>query len=231
MTETASFSPIGTIQSCYREKFGIPRQPGLVEAAEAVIHLSGYCNHPDAVRELAHYSHLWIVFQFHASMQDNPKLTVRPPRLGGNQRVGVFATRSNFRPNPIGLSVVKLEKVETSDHQVKIHIRGGDFLDGTPVLDIKPYLPYADCLPEATATLMPEKSPLSVTFSENADQAIAAQLQFPNLKALITAMLAQDPRPAYQNQPDRIYGCRLYDFNIQFQVTAQTATVIALEEV
>jgi tRNA-Thr(GGU) m(6)t(6)A37 methyltransferase TsaA len=150
-----SLSPIGTIHSCYGEKFGIPRQPGLVKSATATLELLPPYNSPDALRGLDGFSHLWVIFLFHQSTRNQWKATVRPPRLGGNERVGVFASRSNFRPNPIGLSVVELLTVEGT----QLHLGGGDFLDGTPVLDIKPYLPYADCIPSATgafATRTPE---------------------------------------------------------------------------
>ncbi len=142
--------PIGYVHSCYREKFGIPRQPGLVTEAHGEVRLLPEFSQPDIVRGLEAFSHVWLVFQFHAIITAPWKPTVRPPRLGGNQRLGVFATRSMFRPNPLGLSVVKLEAVQHGASEIVLSVSGLDLLDGTPVLDIKPYLPYADCVEAAT---------------------------------------------------------------------------------
>lgn len=143
------FAPIGVIRSCFRQKFGIPRQPRLVPAARATLELLPSYAQPEAVRGLEGFSHLWLLFVFHGIPAGHWQPTVRPPRLGGNQRMGVFATRSSFRPNPIGLSAVALERIEISAGRVVLHLAGVDVLDGTPVLDIKPYVPYADSIPEA----------------------------------------------------------------------------------
>lgn len=147
---SVTFEPIGVIRSCFREKFGIPRQAGLVAEAPATLEIMAPYNRAEAFRGLAEFSHVWIVFLFHDINRDGWRPTVRPPRLGGNKRVGVFATRSGYRPNPIGLSAVALEKITQESGKLRLHLTGGDFLDGTPVLDVKPYVPYADRLPAAT---------------------------------------------------------------------------------
>ena len=220
------FKPIGIIRSCYGEKFGIPRQPGLVRSATATLELLPPCNVPDALRGLEAFSHVWILFVFHQSAQDEWKATVRPPRLGGNERIGVFASRSNFRPNPIGLSVVELLSVEGTT----LKLGGGDFLDGTPVLDIKPYIPYADRVPEAQgafAANAPE--PVNrVEFTARALQAVQTleNEALPALRQIICDMLAYNPRPAYQNDdPDRIFGTRLFDLEVQWKQAGTSVTV------
>jgi tRNA-Thr(GGU) m(6)t(6)A37 methyltransferase TsaA len=192
------FAPIGVVRSCFREKFGIPRQPGLASAARATLELLPPYNQPAAVRGLEGFSHLWLVFAFHGIPAGRWQPTVRPPRLGGNRRLGVFATRSTFRPNPIGLSAVKLERIATDHGKVVLHLAGVDVLDGTPVLDIKPYLPYADCIPTATGGFATEVPPsgLAVEFSPAA-AAFCAALPVGDPRELITQLLRQDPRPAY----------------------------------
>ncbi len=223
--------PIGTIHSCYGEKFGIPRQPGLVKSATATLELLPPCNTPDALRGLDGFSHLWVIFLFHQSSDHPWKATVRPPRLGGNERIGVFASRSNFRPNPIGLSVVELLGVDGTE----LHLGGGDFLDGTPVLDIKPYIPYADRIPTATgafANHAPEASN-TVAFSDAAERAIETleNEDRPALQQLIADMLAYNPRPAYQSDdPDRIFGTRLFDLNVQWKQSDRVVHVLKITE-
>lgn len=229
------FDAIGVVHSCYTEKFGIPRQPGLVEAAEASLELIPPYNRPEAVKGLQGFSHIWITFVFHGVTREAWKPTVRPPRLGGNQRIGVFATRSTHRPNPIGLSVVELLGIECTDGRVLLRLKGADLLDGTPVLDIKPYIPYADSVPEANAGFADEAPQrlLNIDFSEEA-LTICHRLagRYPQLQALIVETLALDPRPAYQTDSGkrREYGVRLYDLNIRFRVEGETAEVIAIEE-
>ncbi len=218
---------IGTIHSCYGEKFGIPRQPGLVKSATATLELLPPCNTPDALRGLDGFSHLWIVFLFHQSAHNPWKATVRPPRLGGNERVGVFASRSNFRPNPIGLSVVELLGVDGTE----LRLGGGDFLDGTPVLDIKPYLPYTDRIPGATGAFAdsPPEPVNAVGFSDAAERAIQAleNEQRPALRQLIADMLAYSPRPAYQSDdPERVWGTRIFDLEVQWNQSGNTVTVL-----
>jgi tRNA-Thr(GGU) m(6)t(6)A37 methyltransferase TsaA len=221
-----SLNPIGTLHSCYGEKFGIPRQPGLVKSASAILELLPPCNTPDALRGLEKFTHLWVVFIFHQTARDQWKATVRPPRLGGNERVGVFASRSNFRPNPIGLSVVELQKIEGTT----LHLGGGDFLDGTPVLDIKPYIPYADSIPHASGAFAatPPEPGNQVGFSPEAEQAVQ-QLENKNrpaLRKLITDMLSFNPRPAYQgDDPKRVFGTQLFDLDVKWSQDGNTVRV------
>lgn len=218
-----SFSPIGHIRSCFPEKFGIPRQPGLVPQARAMLKIEAPFNQSEAFRGLEAFSHIWLVFVFHASLQQQWKATIRPPRLGGNRRVGVFASRSGFRPNAIGQSVVPLLGIEAEDHSILLHLGGVDLLDGTPVLDIKPYLPYADSIPDATAGYAPTapKPCLSVRFSARAEAQCNAldPARYPDLKQLISGLLAQDPRPAYKDSDEpQTYGMRLWELNVRFLV-------------
>ncbi len=232
LTKSIEFSitPIGIIRSCYGEKFGIPRQPGLVKSATATLELSPPYNTPDAFRGLKAFSHVWIIFLFHQSIREQWKATVRPPRLGGNERVGVFASRSNFRPNPIGLSVVELKEVDGTILQ----LGGGDFLDQTPVLDIKPYLPYADCIPTALGAFA-DRAPDAknrVNFSTEAEQSvqILENETRPALRQLVCDMLAYNPRPAYQtNDPDRIYGTRIFDLELQWRQVESMIHVISMD--
>lgn len=218
-----TISPIGIVNSPYKEKFAIPRQPGLVSAAKGSITLSHDVNNADCVRALEQFSHIWLIFIFHGTQAQGWKPLVRPPRLGGNKKVGVLASRSTFRPNPIGMSVVKLDKVDIVEQKVTLHISGIDLLDQTPIVDIKPYIPYSDSLPSADAGFAqkePEKA-LKVTFSRQAQLALTKyEHSLPELSVLIEQVLAQDPRPAYkQNQIDeKTYGMRLYDLNIQWRM-------------
>lgn len=222
------FTPIGIIHSCFREKFGIPRQAGLVPAARATLELLPPYDPPTAVRGLEGFSHLWLLFVFHGVPADHWHPTVRPPRLGGHQRLGVFATRSPFRPNPIGLSVVRLERVEIGQGRVILHLTGVDLLDGTPVLDIKPYLPYADSIPTATSGFAPDApdTTLAVDFSPTA-AAFCARWPNGELRELITQILRQDPRPAYERTRAAAhhYGMRLYDCDIHWEMHQGTAYV------
>ena len=225
------FTPIGVIRSCFREKFGIPRQSGLVPAARATLELSPPYGQAAAVRGLEAFSHLWLVFVFHGTPPGRWQPTVRPPRLGGNRRLGVFATRSTFRPNPIGLSAVRLERVAIAGQRVILHLSGVDLLDGTPVLDIKPYLPYADCLPEATGGFATEAPPhLPVEFSPAA-AAFCATWPTDELRGLIVQILRQDPRPAYRGTgtaPQR-YGMRLYDCDVHWEMRDGVAYVTEIQ--
>ncbi len=221
-----AFTPIGTIHSCYGEKFGIPRQPGLVKCATATLELLLPYDTRDALRGLDAFSHLWIIFVFHRSTREQWKATVRPPRLGGNERIGVFASRSNFRPNPIGLSVVELLEIDGT----ALKLGGGDFLDGTPVLDIKPYIPYADRIPEATGAFAdhaPEPAN-HVEFTPEAERAIHAleNETRPALQQLVCDMLTYNPRPAYQpDDPDRTFGTRLFDLEVRWRQSGATVQV------
>lgn len=226
-----AFEPIGTIHSCFKEKFGIPRQPGLVTEARATLELLPPYNREEAVRGLEGFSHLWVVFVFHASMQEEWKPTVRPPRLGGNRRLGVFATRSPVRPNPIGLSVVTLEKIVCEAGRVELHLKGIDLLDGTPVLDIKPYVPYVDSIPYASGGFADEApaASFSICFSQ---QAFDTCRVVPGLEALIRQVLAQDPRPAYYGKGGGkpSFGMRLLDYDVKWEIdddAVQVTRIIA----
>ncbi len=218
-----SLSPIGTAYTPYKEKFAIPRQPGLVSSAKGTVKLLGGVNNIDSVRELEQFSHIWLLFVFHGTQNQGWKPLVRPPRLGGNKKMGVLATRSTFRPNPIGMSVVKLDDIEMDNQDVILHISGMDLLDQTPVVDIKPYIPYSDSLPNANAGFAqaePEMG-LTVAFSEQAQLALAKlKSDLPELSLLIKQILAQDPRPAYKKDKndDKIYGMNLYNLNIQWHM-------------
>ncbi len=229
------FSPIGIIQSCFSEKFGIPRQPGLVREARASLQLLPPCDRPETVEGLEAFSHLWIVFVFHATAAQSWKPTVRPPRLGGNRRVGVFASRTMFRPNPIGLSVVELEAITFVQGSPVLHLAGVDLLDGTPVLDIKPYIPYSDSLPEARAgyAVEPPRQQLMVSFTpEVQQQCRQLSKQYPDLQTLIHKLLQLDPRPAYRKNSSvtKEYGMRLYDFDVKWVVEGVQITVTAIEK-
>jgi len=234
ITQGFDFQPIGIIHSCYKEKFGIPRQAGLVTAAPATLELYAPCDRPEALAELQDFSHIWVVFVFHQAMRDKWKPTVRPPRLGGNRRIGVFASRSPFRPNPIGMSAVVLEDIQCRNGHCHLILQGGDFLDGTPVLDIKPYLPYADALPDACGGFAahPPENEISVMFDERATAqcAILERAQYPGLRQLIEQVLQADPRPAYRigcgNKQS--FGMRLYDVDVKWVVTGKQIEVTAL---
>jgi tRNA-Thr(GGU) m(6)t(6)A37 methyltransferase TsaA len=232
--ERFAFEPVGIIHSCFKESFGIPRQAGLVPANEATLHLLPPYDVPDALRGLQGFSHVWILFVFHGEYGVAWAPLVRPPRLGGNDKIGVFASRSPHRPNPIGLSAVKLLSIDTAPPGVRLRLGGGDFLDGTPVLDVKPYVSYADALPDATSgyAAPPPGPVLQVEFSDEASaQCEAEAYRYPQLKTLITQMLALDPRPAYlaQQGDGRVFGCRLLDFDVKWTVREAIATVIRLE--
>jgi tRNA-Thr(GGU) m(6)t(6)A37 methyltransferase TsaA len=231
---TLTFEPIGTIHSCFKEKFGIPRQPGLVPEATASLEIHAPYNREEAFRGLAHFSHIWILFLFHGLPRGPWRPTVRPPRLGGNQRMGVFATRSGFRPNPIGLSAVRLDGLSREAGTLVLRIAGVDFLDQTPVLDIKPYLPYSDSLPAASGGFaqMPPPRQVRVVFSPAAEAACRRLAScLPQLKALVTGILQNDPRPGYYREKPvkRRFGMRLYDLDIQWEWDDDTATVLAIE--
>ncbi len=228
-----TLTPIGIIHSPFKEKFGVPRQPGIATAARATLELLPPYDREEALEGLAGFSHVWIVFVFHATAAQGWHPTVRPPRLGGNTRVGVFASRSTFRPNPIGLSVVELEGFGREDGKLVLHVKGADILDGTPVLDIKPYVPYADSLPDARggfADSAPENR-LSVQFTADADAQLAIQSQkHPQLRDLIIQVIGADPRPAYQDDAaDRVYGMRLFDFDLRWKVEGGNAIVVELK--
>ena len=228
------FEQIGVIRSPYKEKFAVPRQPGLVKSANGELHLLAPYNQADAVRGLESFSHLWILFVFHQTMEGGWRPTVRPPRLGGNARMGVFATRSTFRPNPIGMSLVELKGIRCQKDQVILELGSLDLVDGTPVVDIKPYLPFAEALPDASASYA-QQAPLAgmnVSFTPEIDaQLLTLEKRYPHIKAFIREVLAQDPRPAYrkEEQAGKTYAVWLLDFNVRWRVTASGFEVFALE--
>jgi tRNA-Thr(GGU) m(6)t(6)A37 methyltransferase TsaA len=223
------FEPIGTVRSCFPEKFGIPRQSGLVPAASAVIRLKPDRALRESLRGLAGFSHLWVIFVFHAAGPWKP--LVRPPRLGGGRKTGVLATRSPHRPNPIGISVVRVVRVlPGASAGPEIHVSGGDFLDGSPVLDVKPYLPYADSVPRAQAdwaSRRPKRIPVSFAASaRSACRELAAR--HPGLSRLIRQMVAEDPRPAFQARrpaDEAEYSARLLDLDVHWTVKNGRAVV------
>jgi len=224
-----SFTPIGHLATPFPDKFGIPRQPSLAPHAIGSLRLLPPFDRPEAVRGLETFSHVWLTFVFHQTA-DGWSPTVRPPRLGGNKRVGVFASRAPYRPNPIGLSLVELAGVETVDGVV-LRFRGVDLVDGTPILDIKPYIPFVESLPQARGGFVDGPPPrLAVHWSPQAEAACsAAQQKYPDLHWLIEEVLAQDPRPAYADDPQRQYGVRLYEFDIKWRCNGTTAVIEALE--
>ncbi|WP_235040238.1 tRNA (N6-threonylcarbamoyladenosine(37)-N6)-methyltransferase TrmO [Vreelandella profundi] len=234
-SEHFTLSPIGHVVSDYPDKFGIPRQPGLAPAARATLVLTPPYNDPLAVRGLEDFSHLWLTFVFHQSPERWSPL-IRPPRLGGNKKVGVFASRSTHRPNRLGLSLVALTDINTQDG-VTLTLSGCDLVSGTPVLDIKPYLPWVEALPDARAGFAPETpSLIAVTFHPSALATLAQRQDGGILYALIEQVLRQDPRPAYQQKDTasgRLYGVRLRDVDVKFQQCqkseATTLEVVAIE--
>ncbi|WP_372626734.1 tRNA (N6-threonylcarbamoyladenosine(37)-N6)-methyltransferase TrmO [Arsukibacterium sp.] len=228
------FQVIGTVESPYKQKFAIPRQPGLIAEARGRLVLAPPYAEDDIVRGIEAFSHLWLVFVFHETASKGWSPLVRPPRLGGNARKGVFATRATFRPNPIGLSVVKLERVYRRNNNLVLELSGIDLLDGTPILDIKPYLPYADALPDAAggfADSAPQTG-MAVSFSDQASAFCQAQTTFPELALLIEKVLKQDPRPSYkkQREAEQHYGMTLYHFNIKWTVNGDLNHVTEISQ-
>jgi len=228
------FEQIGVIRSPYKEKFAVPRQPGLVTRGVGELHLVTPYNQADAVRGLEAFSHLWVVFVFHQTMEGGWRPTVRPPRLGGNARMGVFATRSTFRPNPIGMSLVELKGIRCHKDQVILELGSLDLVDGTPVIDIKPYLPFAEALPDARASYAQEapQADMPVSFAPVLlPDLIQLEKRYPHLRDFIVEVLAQDPRPAYRKEEDagKTYAVWLLDFNVRWRVTEAGFEVFALE--
>ncbi|MFY8275051.1 tRNA (N6-threonylcarbamoyladenosine(37)-N6)-methyltransferase TrmO [Pseudoalteromonas sp. SSDWG2] len=225
MNNPIEITPIGHIRSPYKQKFAIPRQPRLVDSAKAQLILDEPFNNEEFVRGIEEFSHIWVLFRFHETADKGYSALVRPPRLGGNARKGVFATRATFRPNAIGMSAVELLKVECKGAKVVLHLGGVDLLDGTPVIDIKPYLPYSDAMLDASAGFADTRphTQMTVDFSEQALQFIAATDAQLELKKFITQVLQQDPRPAYKKNKAGMqsYGMTLYNYNIRWHVDGQ----------
>ena len=227
MEQVFPMQVVARIRSDFSSKFGVPRQSGLVDDLEASVVFEPAFRNPNAVRGLEGFSHIWLIWAFHQAVRDTWSPTVRPPRLGGNRRMGVFATRSPFRPNPIGLSCVELAAVEwsTPDGPV-LHVRGADLVDGTPILDIKPYLPYCDAKPQATGGFTDglESTALQVA----CPPALLARLPEKDRPGLL-AVLEGDPRPRYQDDPERVYGLTYGQRNVKFRVAGDVLTVLDVE--
>ncbi len=228
---------IGYMKSPYREKFGIPRQPNLVQV-ESYIEMVEPYNDLLAFEGIDDFSHLWLIWQFHENKNaDSTKFRpqVRPPRLGGNQKIGVFATRSMYRPSPMGLSVVQLKGVKKVGKSVRVYVVGSDLLDGTPILDIKPYIQYSDAVMDAqSGYAQDEPERKSVILSEHAEQQKQVFLNNGNLTAQLRAELEQvlslDPRPAYQHDDERVYGMLFGGLNVKFQVSKQHVLIVEISQ-
>ena len=220
-----TFKIIARIKSDFREKFGIPRQSGLVQNLRAVIRFEPEFRNADALRGLDGFSHLWIMWIFSENIRSTWSPTVRPPRLGGNKRLGVFATRSSFRPNPVALSCVKIERIDIDGPEgPEIVVSGADLMDGTPIVDIKPYLPYTDAHPEAVGGFADAvlQNKLHVKPSELLDKLN------PEKRLALIEVLEQDPRPAYQNDPERIYGFDFAEYAVKFKVVGDELEIISI---
>lgn len=229
---TFQLQSIGVIESPFKEKFAVPRQPGLVNAT-GIVRIYDEFADPRAFAGIEQFSHLWLHFIFHHNPQDKWSPSVRPPRLGGNTQIGVFATRSPFRPNRLGLSVVEFVEVVDDHKGFGLKIRGLDLVDGTPIVDIKPYVAYSDAIANARAGFAQDKPkpPLSIEFTASAKQQLRfAAARYPELEMLIRGVLAQDPRPAYKKdkQDSKIYGVHLYEFNVCWQVENDCCTIISI---
>lgn len=223
MSENIPLRIIAHIHSDFPTKFGIPRQSGLIHELKAAVVFEPEYRNPDALRGLEGYTYIWLIWQFSETARQGWSPTVRPPRLGGNTRMGVFASRSPFRPNPIGLSSVRLERIELqSPFGPILHVAGADLMDNTPIYDIKPYLPYVDSHPDAAGgfALQSHEGFLQVNVPSGLLELIP-----PDRRDALLAVLAQDPRPAYQNTPDRVYGMEYAGFEIRFTVSGHTLTV------
>ena len=226
--ENVSIQVIARMRSDFPTKFGIPRQSGLVDALRSTIIFEPEFRNADALRGLEDFSHLWLIWQFSEAVRQEWSPTVRPPRLGGNTRMGVFATRSPFRPNNLGLSSVKLIGLEeTRDYGTVIHVAGADLMDGTPIFDIKPYIPYGDSHPEATGGFTDTAG--DFLLQVNFPASLLQKLPFDKQDAAI-GILSHDPRPSYQRKPDRIYGVSFAGFDIRFSVKDDTLSVLEVNE-
>lgn len=227
-----TIDPIGVIESPYKEKFAVPRQPRLVPSATARVKLTGDANCLEAVRGIEQFSHIWLLFLFDRNLDAGWKPTVRPPRLGGNERMGVFASRATFRPNGIGMSAVELKGVIKQGEHVYLELGSVDLVDGTPIIDIKPYIPYSDSIENAVGGYA-EKAPdkINVTFSTPALVVLEKHSNYHMVKAVIEQVLSQDPRPAYKKnkQDDKEYAVNLFDLNVKFTITNNLVSVTAIE--
>lgn len=219
---------IAHIRTDFKTKFGLPRQSGLVEAVKGRIVFEHEYRNRDAFKGLEDFSHIWLIWQFSEAVRDNWSPTVRPPKLGGNTRMGVFATRSPFRPNPIGLSAVKLEKIEyTKTEGPVLLVSGCDLEDNTPIYDIKPYLSFADSVPDATGGFTDALclKPLAVSFAENVADCLTEQQ-----KNTLVSVLEQDPRPSYQEDPERVYGFLFAEYEVKFKADGTNVIVVEIKK-
>ncbi len=225
--EALTLIPVAYTHSCFQDKFGVPRQPGLTRYARADLVIEPPFNREDAFRGLETASHLWLTFQFHEAVRAEWRPVVRPPRLGGNKKMGVFASRSPFRPNSLGLSVVRNEGLVRKDDLLVLQISDHDLIEGTPILDIKPYLPFADSIPDASLGWAdtPPTTRLNVVFLPEAEQQLASlpAERYPDLRLLIEDVVSYDPRPSFRRgrTEERIYGVHLYDLNIRFHFVSE----------
>ncbi|WP_117235192.1 tRNA (N6-threonylcarbamoyladenosine(37)-N6)-methyltransferase TrmO [Vibrio maerlii] len=227
-----SISPIGYIESPYKEKFAVPRQPSLVSTATSRVRLAGEANCPESLRGIEQFSHIWLLFLFDQNLEQGWKPTVRPPRLGGNERIGVFASRATFRPNGIGMSAVEVKGVTKQGDQMYLELGNVDLVDGTPIVDIKPYIPYSDAIDDAKGGYAEEEPTTSeVIFSVQPRSLLLDRPNGDTEKEVISQVLAQDPRPAYKkNKLDlKEYAVNLFDMNVKFTVTDNLVTVTAIE--
>ncbi|MBY5961274.1 tRNA (N6-threonylcarbamoyladenosine(37)-N6)-methyltransferase TrmO [Marinobacter nauticus] len=221
--EALTLTPIAITRSCFQDKFGVPRQPGLTRHAHAELVIQSPFDREDAFRGLESASHIWLTFQFHEAVRAEWRPVVRPPRLGGNKKIGVFASRSPFRPNSLGLSVVRNEGLTRKNGELVLKISNHDLIEGTPILDIKPYLPFSDSVPEASlgwADSAPTDR-LEVTFAPEASDQLSRlpETDYPDFRALIEDVVSYDPRPSFRRGRDeqRIYGANLFDKNVRFR--------------
>ena len=226
-SDLATIEAIAHIRSPFASKFGVPRQSGLVADVRATVVFTPKYRNPEAVRGLEGFDRIWLIWRFHQALQDQWSPTVRPPRLGGNRRIGVFATRSPFRPNALGLSVVALEGVEEHPELGPVlHVAGADLVDGTPIFDIKPYVAYADSYPDSRSGFADqvERRKLTVYFPPELLADVAEEL-----RTALAGVLEQDPRPSYHDDPERIYGMEFAGYNVRFTVSGGQLTVRSVE--
>lgn len=225
--EEISINVIARMHSDFATKFGIPRQSGLVEELRSTIVFEPEYRNNDSLRGIEDFSHLWIIWQFSEAVRQGWSPTVRPPRLGGNTRMGVFATRSPFRPNNLGLSCVRLLDVEhTEKYGTVLHVGGADLMDGTPIFDVKPYIPYSDCKPDASGGFTDQAADFLLTVDFPAE--LLKKLPEQKRESAI-GVLSHDPRPSYQKNEERVYGLTFAGFNIRFMVRDKLLTVLAVE--
>lgn len=235
MVQDFQVQAIGLVKSPYKEKFAVPRQPGLANSIVSVIEFFDAFAAPDFFTDIDEHSHLWVLFLFHQNIAKGWSAKVRPPRMGGNKKVGVFATRSSFRPNAVGMSAAKLLEVKNSGGKISLVLQGLDLVDDTPVVDIKPYIPYSDAVADAVSNLAPaEPATVDVCFSSEAKNTLHEEHQhFPKLERQLREILSQDPRPAYKKRKEdsKEYGVRLFCFNILWMLKDNCLTVTRIEKV